>query len=146
MAKTPSIYIDDILSAIRRIETYTKELTRAEFGRDELRQDAVIRCLEIVSEASRRVPDAFKAEYGEIPLGQDRGDRKYPAPRISVCFDGRDLGRHADPSARTSSRGARPEERIRPAKATSARRGPVGPEATMLARASYPGILATAVR
>lgn len=73
MAKTPSIYIDDILSAIRRIETYTKELTRAEFGRDELRQDAVIRCLEIVSEASRRVPDAFKAEYGEIPWAKIAG-------------------------------------------------------------------------
>jgi uncharacterized protein with HEPN domain len=73
MAKTPSIYIDDILSAIRRIETYTKELTRAEFGRDELRQDAVIRCLEIVSEASRRVPDASKAEYGEIPWAKIAG-------------------------------------------------------------------------
>jgi uncharacterized protein with HEPN domain len=84
MAKTPSIYIDDILSAIRRIETYTKELTRAEFGRDELRQDAVIRCLEIVSEASRRVPDAFKAEYGEIPWAKIAGIGISCATNISL--------------------------------------------------------------
>lgn len=73
MAKTPTIYVNDILSAIRRIETYTKDLTRAEFGRDELRQDAVIRCLEIVSEASRRVPEAFKAKHKDIPWAKIAG-------------------------------------------------------------------------
>ncbi|MEL3888960.1 DUF86 domain-containing protein [Ferrovibrio sp. MS7] len=73
MAKTPTIYVNDILAAIRRIETYTKNLTRAEFGRDELRQDAVIRCLEIVSEASRRVPDAFKTKHKEIPWAKIAG-------------------------------------------------------------------------
>lgn len=42
-------------------------MTRAAFGRDELTQDAVTRCLEIVSEASRRVPDSMKAKHPDIP-------------------------------------------------------------------------------
>lgn len=67
MAKTPAIYLNDMIDAIRRIESYTKDMTRARFGRDERTQDAVIRCLEVLSEASRRVPDAMKAKHPDIP-------------------------------------------------------------------------------
>jgi uncharacterized protein with HEPN domain len=59
MAKTPAIYLNDMIDAIRRIESYTKDMSRARFGRDERTQDAVTRCLEVLSEASRRVPDAI---------------------------------------------------------------------------------------
>lgn len=67
MTKTPTIYVNDILSAVRRVQTYTKGMSRADFGSDELRQDAVIRCLEIISEASRRLPEAIKAQHPDIP-------------------------------------------------------------------------------
>jgi uncharacterized protein with HEPN domain len=67
MAKTPIIYVNDILSAIRRVQTYTKGMSRAEFGSDELRQDAVIRCLEVISEASRRLSEATKTRHPDIP-------------------------------------------------------------------------------
>lgn len=67
MAKTPLIYVNDILSAIRRVQTYTNGLSLADFKADDLRQDAVIRCLEIISEASRRLPEDIKTRSPEIP-------------------------------------------------------------------------------
>ena len=68
-----SIYLNDILGAIRRIERYTKSMTKAAFGRNELVQDAVIRCLEVVSEASRRIPDIQKAKMPHIPWSKIAG-------------------------------------------------------------------------
>jgi len=38
MAKSPTIYVNDILDAIRRIERYTKGMTRGAFGRDDRTQ------------------------------------------------------------------------------------------------------------
>lgn len=57
----------DIRDAVRRIRRYTKGKSLAAFQRDELARDAVERCIEIVSEASRRLPVAMKAQHPEIP-------------------------------------------------------------------------------
>jgi len=38
MAKSPTIYVNDIPDAIRRIERYTKGMTRGAFGRDDRTQ------------------------------------------------------------------------------------------------------------
>lgn len=63
----------DLLDAIRRIESYVEDMTRAKFGRDERTQDAVIRCLEVLSEASRRIPLPLKARHPEIPWSKIAG-------------------------------------------------------------------------
>lgn len=42
-----------ILDAIATIEIYLREVDEAEFGQDKLRQDGVIRQLEIIGEAQR---------------------------------------------------------------------------------------------
>jgi uncharacterized protein with HEPN domain len=73
MAKSPVIYVNDILAAIRRIERYTKGMSREAFGLDERTQDAVTRCLEIVSEASRRIPGAMKAKHPSVPWSRIAG-------------------------------------------------------------------------
>ena len=44
MGKSPTIYINDILDAIRRIQRYTKDMTRDAFGLDERTQDATQMC------------------------------------------------------------------------------------------------------
>ena len=63
-------YLDHILSAIERIERYTSELDEAAFLESELVQDAVIRNIEVMGEASGKVmrsfPD-FAAQNGGIP-------------------------------------------------------------------------------
>lgn len=64
-------YLGHIAEAIERIERYTAALDEERFGRDELVQDAVIRNLEVIGEASRNItrdhPD-FAAAHPELPL------------------------------------------------------------------------------
>lgn len=43
------------------------------FAEDQRTQYAVTRCLEIVSEASRRLPDDLKAKYPEVPWDRIAG-------------------------------------------------------------------------
>ena len=65
--KTALVPLTDIRDAIRRIERYTKDKTLASFRRDDLVNDAVERCLEIISEASRRLPEELKNRHADIP-------------------------------------------------------------------------------
>ncbi len=56
-----------ILEAIGDIEGKTSGLTRDEFKRDRFLRLGVERCLEIISEASRHIPQGLKAAHSEIP-------------------------------------------------------------------------------
>ena len=66
-AKKSLLALTDIRDAISRIERYTKGKDLADFRMDELVHDAVERCIEIISEASRRIPDELKEKHPEIP-------------------------------------------------------------------------------
>jgi len=63
-------YLQHILQAMERIERYTAGMDEAAFLGSELVQDAVIRNLEIVGEASnnmQRVAPAFVAQHAHVP-------------------------------------------------------------------------------
>jgi len=64
-------YLDHILQAIERIDRYTRELDEVTFLTNQMVQDAVIRNLEIIGEASHnieiRFPE-FAASHEELPL------------------------------------------------------------------------------
>jgi len=62
-----TVYLHDILDAIRQIETYLQGISYETFCQDKLRQDAVVRRLEIIGEASRRLTEEFKAQHQEVP-------------------------------------------------------------------------------
>lgn len=65
-------YLEHILEAIRRIVTYTEDLSEAAFLEDEKTQDAVIRNFEVIGEASRNIErnhPEFAAEHPNIPWG-----------------------------------------------------------------------------
>jgi uncharacterized protein with HEPN domain len=64
--KTDLLYIDHILDSIEKIESYTKDLTKREFSKNDLVQDAVIRNFEIIGEASKRISKNLKQTYPEI--------------------------------------------------------------------------------
>jgi uncharacterized protein with HEPN domain len=67
MSKRPAdLLLNDILEAIGRIEQYIKGLSLEEFSKDQKTIDAVARNLEIIGEASNRLPDEFKEKYWEI--------------------------------------------------------------------------------
>ena len=61
------LYVADIKDAIRKIEKYTKDLTKKGFETDEQVVDAVVRNLGVIGEAVNNLPADFKAKYPEIP-------------------------------------------------------------------------------
>ncbi|WP_280189359.1 DUF86 domain-containing protein [Delftia sp. PS-11] len=64
-------YLGHILEAIERIGSYVKDVDEAGFLSSNIIQDAVIRNLEVIGEASRnieRVHPEFAAAHPELPL------------------------------------------------------------------------------
>jgi len=64
-------YLGHILEAIERIDRYTAEMDEVAFLNNQLAQDAVIRNLEIIGEASNNIErhhPEFAAEHPELPL------------------------------------------------------------------------------
>ena len=77
----------DILDAITQVEVYTAGFDDDAFSRDRKTQDAVVRNLEIIGEASSRLPHDFRNAHGEIPWALMRGLRN----RIVHAYFGVDL-------------------------------------------------------
>jgi len=67
MPRTPLAALDHIAGSLRRIDGWVARLDYATFASDDMARLAVERCLEIVSEASRRIPDADKARFPDVP-------------------------------------------------------------------------------
>ena len=63
----PKIYLNDILESIERIEGYILGLSAMNFVDNFSIQDAVMRRLEIIGEAVKRLPDEIKNKYSSIP-------------------------------------------------------------------------------
>ena len=60
------LLIEDILEAIGKIERYVLDMEWEIFQSDEKTGDAVVRNLEIIGEASNRLPDDFKEKNNTI--------------------------------------------------------------------------------
>ena len=57
----------DILSSIQEIEDFTKGMSFKEFIRDRRTINAVIRSLEVMGEAAKKIPLEIRNKYPEIP-------------------------------------------------------------------------------
>jgi len=57
----------DIQEAVRRVRTYTDEMTYDIFLSDKKTQDAVIRNLEIIGEAARNLTVNLREKYPDVP-------------------------------------------------------------------------------
>jgi len=68
------LLLGDILDRIRRIETYTA-LGKDEFYSSLLIQDGVIRNLEVIGEAVKRISPELRAKYPNIPWRKIAGLR-----------------------------------------------------------------------
>ncbi|MDB5412118.1 MAG: hypothetical protein JWR10_453 [Rubritepida sp.] len=60
----------DIRDNIRLAQEFTEGLDASSFAEDARTRYAVIRCLEIISEASRRVGEAVQARHPQLPWSQ----------------------------------------------------------------------------
>ena len=66
MPRSVDVYIGDILRACEKVSRYTSGLTRESFAADERTVDAVVRNLEIIGEAAKRVPEGVRERYARV--------------------------------------------------------------------------------
>lgn len=64
--RTYKLYLKDILTAIKKINEYTKGLTFDKLKGKGLVVDAVVRNLEIIGEASKNIPKRIRVEHPDI--------------------------------------------------------------------------------
>jgi len=65
--RTERDFLSDIQEAVRRIMVYTTAMTYKAFLADTRTQDAVIRNLEIIGEATKNLSEELRAQYPDIP-------------------------------------------------------------------------------
>jgi uncharacterized protein with HEPN domain len=65
--RTDGDFLNDIREAARRIKAYTAAMTYDQFLADIKTQDAVVRNLEIIGEATKGISSALRAKYPEMP-------------------------------------------------------------------------------
>ena len=66
-SKGPTGALQEIRTQIELAASFVEGYTFEEFKADRRTVYAVVRCLEIISEATRRLPDELKARHPEIP-------------------------------------------------------------------------------
>jgi len=66
MSREYRLYLSDILEAQTRIQEYTEKMTYEEFAQSKITIDAVIRNLEVIGEAARKLPPEIKKKSHEI--------------------------------------------------------------------------------
>ncbi len=66
MKKDPRIFIDHILECIELVEDYLHGKTAEDFMGSTQLQDAVIRRIEIIGEATKNLPQDYKLQHPDI--------------------------------------------------------------------------------
>ena len=79
-------YVEDILDAMGKAELLLKDITYEELVADFRINFAVFRALEIVGEATKRLPNSVREQYPDIPWKEMAGMRD----RIIHNYDGVD--------------------------------------------------------
>jgi uncharacterized protein with HEPN domain len=68
-------YVNDILDAIEKTAQFTKGIEFEQFTQDEKTVFAVIRALEIIGEASKKIPQPIRDRYAAVPWREMAGMR-----------------------------------------------------------------------
>ncbi len=75
MKDNDSVYVQHILDAITRIEEYLHGVDEESFLKDHLIQDGVIRQIEIIGEATKRLSTDLQRRYPQVPWHDIAGMR-----------------------------------------------------------------------
>ncbi len=68
-------WLKDILEGTRRIQLYTKDMEYDAFLKDFKTQDAVVRNIEIIGEATKNLSERFRKSHPEVPWKSIAGMR-----------------------------------------------------------------------
>lgn len=66
MSRDYKVYLEDILEAIGKIRTYTVGMSADSFAADNKTLDAVLRNLEVIGEAVKRIPDEIRLQHPQV--------------------------------------------------------------------------------
>jgi uncharacterized protein with HEPN domain len=75
MKQDDTIYLLHIIDSIAKVKSYIKAVDEKEFNKNTLVQDAVIRQIEIIGEATRHLSDEFRKSFPEVPWDDITGMR-----------------------------------------------------------------------
>ena len=67
MKRDFTLFLEDILESIERIEEYIQGIDLTTFNKDIKTQDAISRRIEIIGEAVKNIPPAYRNNYSLIP-------------------------------------------------------------------------------
>lgn len=66
MPRDFEFFLEDMLEAIEKVQTYTRGMSFSDFEKNDLVVDAVVRNLEVIGEASKRIPEDVKRRAPEV--------------------------------------------------------------------------------
>ena len=75
MKKDPEIFLKHILESINFIESFSKNLIFEQFIKNKLRQNAIVRELEIIGEAVKNLSSIFTDKHPTVEWGKIAGLR-----------------------------------------------------------------------
>jgi uncharacterized protein with HEPN domain len=67
MARPLGLIVEEMLDYIEQASSYVHGMTFEQYASDQKAQRAVERCIEVISEGSRHLPDDIKAQRPDIP-------------------------------------------------------------------------------
>jgi len=70
-----SDYLNDILDAVQKAEQFISTVSYEEFRLNDEKVYAVIRALEVIGEAAKRIPSSVRRRYSMVPWGDIAGMR-----------------------------------------------------------------------
>ena len=98
MSRNTALYIKDILKHMDRAQNYTTGHDLKSFRSNDMVCDAVIRCIEVIGEATKNIPTDIRDKYQSIPWRDMAGMRDkvihgyYLVDLVSVCLNVRPKG------------------------------------------------------
>jgi uncharacterized protein with HEPN domain len=75
MKRNIRVYANDIYNHMQKALNYVGDMDFEAFSKDDKTSYAVVRCLEIIGEAAKNIPDSVRGNYPEIPWRQMAGMR-----------------------------------------------------------------------
>lgn len=87
MKKDPLIFIEHILENIEDIENFIRNVTKEDFLKNKEKQNAVIRSIEVIGEATKNLPLNIRLNYPNTPWKDISGTRD----KLSHHYFGVDL-------------------------------------------------------